>query len=182
MMRALSLIIIYSKPVPMKISETGILLIKDFEKLRLKPYLDSIGKPTIGWGNTRYKNGRAVKITDRPISEAEAESLFRFWINQTEDDVNDLLTTELKQNQFDVLVSFAYNIGSDIDADNIAEGLGDSKMLKLINENPNDPLVIVEMLKWRKAGGKVSNGLIRRRTVEAWYYSTGELDLKKTKI
>lgn len=166
----------------MNISSTGTQLIHSFEKLRLKPYLCPAGVPTIGWGNTFYQNGKKVKLTDRPISEKEADELYAFIISMCAADVNSLLKVPVKQHQFDALVSFAYNVGSDIDADDIPEGLGDSTLLKLINNNPDDPKIVAEWLKWNKSNGKVSNGLVRRRTVEVYYYTTGKLDLTKTKI
>jgi len=167
----------------MNISNTGIELIKHFEDCKLKPYLCSAGFPTIGWGNTMYKNGRRVKLTDRPITQTEADDLFMFWVNQFDEDVDSLVTAPvIAQHQFDALVSFAYNVGSDIDQDSIPEGLGDSRLLKLVNNNPNDPNIINEFLKWNKSKGKVSNGLVRRRTVEAYYYSTGKLDLKRKQL
>ena len=56
----------------MKISENGLNLIKEFEGLSLKPYLDVVKIPTIGYGNTFYKDGKKVTLNDKPISEIEA--------------------------------------------------------------------------------------------------------------
>ena len=59
----------------MTTSQTGIDFIKRFEGLRLKPYLCSSGKPTIGYGSTFYPNGRRVTLLDIPITEGQAENL-----------------------------------------------------------------------------------------------------------
>ena len=52
----------------MKTGKKGIDLIKEFEGFRAKPYRDAVGIPTIGYGNTYYEDGRAVKLTDPPIT------------------------------------------------------------------------------------------------------------------
>ncbi|WP_264521198.1 lysozyme [Flavobacterium sp. N1994] len=154
----------------MKLSIAGYNLIKSFEKCSLKPYLCSAGVPTIGWGNTIYPNGRKVTMKDPPITQAYADEIFYFIADLFAKDVSSLVKSSLKQNQFNTVVSFAYNVGSDIDADNIPEGLGDSTLLKLINANPNDPNIAKEFLKWNKANGVPSNGLTNRRKKEAQIY------------
>lgn len=165
-----------------KVSPTGIALIHHFEKCVLKPYLCPAGVPTIGWGNTLYENGKKVTLRDQPITQERADALFAWWLQMFENDVESLLKKPVKQNQFDALVSFAYNVGSDIDNDDLPEGLGDSTLLKFVNLNPNDARITAEFLKWNKKwkNGKrvVSNGLVRRRTIEAHYYNTGKLDLR----
>ena len=149
----------------MKTSKAGLDLIKKFEGFRAKPYLCSAGVPTIGYGTTVYPNGIKVKLSDQKITQQLAESFLQNHVNVIEKEVSSLVKVPLKQNQFDALVSFAYNVGSDIDEDTKAEGLGDSTLLKLLNAGD-----IVGASKqfelWNKAGGKVSNGLIGRRKAE----------------
>lgn len=156
----------------MKLDNKGYLLIANFEGLRLKPYLCSAGVPTIGYGSTFYPSGRKVTMRDNPITQETA-----FWmLKQTADmfarDVDSLVTSNINQNQFNALVSFAFNLGSDIDADNIPEGLGDSRLLRRVNANPNDPEIAREFVKWNKAGGCVLDGLTKRRLKEAELYFT----------
>ncbi len=152
-------------------SEKGKALLKDSEGFRSKPYLCSAGVPTIGYGNTFYPNGKKVTLKDKPITEAEASILLDFILQFFVKDVNTLVKgLTLKQGQFDALVDFAYNLGSDIDADDIPEGLGDSKLLKKVKANPNDPSIKDEFMKWVNAGGKPANGLIKRRTKEVELY------------
>lgn len=68
----------------------------------------------------------------------------------------------LTQNQFDALVSFTFNLG---------EGsLKSSTLLKKVNANPSDTTISSEFLKWNKAGGKVIDGLTKRRQAEAKLY------------
>jgi lysozyme len=70
----------------------------------------------------------------------------------------------ITQNQFNALVSFAYNLG--------AQSLKGSTLLKKVNANPNDPTIAVEFLKWVNAGGRKVAGLVRRREAEANLYFT----------
>jgi lysozyme len=88
--------------------------------------------------------------------------------------VSQLVTAKLNEHQFDTLVSFAFNVGTDIDADSIAEGLGDATLLKLVNQNPSSPLIRAEFSKWNKitVNGKkiVLRDLMWRRGVEADLY------------
>ena len=156
----------------MKLNEEGYKIIMGFEGLSLKPYLCTSSIPTIGFGNTFYPNGKKVTMRDKPITKEYAIEIFKFIADLFAKDVNNLLKTTVTQNQFNALVSFAYNVGSDIDADDIPEGLGDSTLLKKVNKNPNDLSIMAEFLKWNKSNGKVSNGLVKRRKLEAKLYFT----------
>lgn len=156
----------------MKLNEEGYNLIMGLEGKSLNPYLCSSSVPTIGYGNTFYPNGKKVTMRDKPITKEYAIEIFKFIADLFAKDVNSLIKTTVTQNQFNALVSFAYNIGTDIDVDDIPEGLGDSTLLKKVNKNPNDISIIEEFLKWNKSLGKVSNGLVKRRKLEAKLYFT----------
>jgi lysozyme len=156
----------------MTLDNKGYLLIAQFEGLRLKPYLCSAGVPTIGYGSTFYPSGRKVTMRDKPITQETAFWMLKQVANMFAKDVDSLVTSNINQNQFNALVSFAFNVGSDIDADNIPEGLGDSRLLRRVNANPNDPEIAREFVKWNKAGGRVLDGLTKRRLKEAELYFT----------
>ena len=156
----------------MTLDNKGYLLIAQFEGLRLKPYLCSAGVPTIGYGSTFYPSGRKVTMRDKPITQETAFWMLKQVANMFAKDVDSLVTSNINQNQFNALVSFAFNLGSDIDADNIPEGLGDSRLLRRVNANPNDPEIAKEFVKWNKAGGRVLDGLTKRRLKEAELYFT----------
>lgn len=153
-----------------QLNSIGSNFLQNREGFSAVPYLCSANKPTIGFGNTFYPNGRRVTMNDKPISRAYAAEIFKVVVTQFEKEVNSLVKSDLTQNQFNALVSFAYNVGSDIDVDTIAEGLGDSTLLKKVNANPNDKTIASEFAKWNKAGGKIINGLISRRQLEAELY------------
>ena len=154
----------------MKLNEEGYQMIMNFEGLSLKPYMCSSSIPTIGFGNTFYPNGKKVTMRDKPITKEYAIEIFKFIADLFAKDVNNLLKTTVTQNQFNALVSFAYNVGSDIDVDDIPEGLGDSTLLKKVNKNPNDLSIMAEFLKWVRSNGEISKGLTTRRKKEAILY------------
>lgn len=161
----------------MKADKQGIEFIKHFEGCKLKPYLCSAGVPTIGYGNTFYPNGAKVTLKDAPITLAKVDELFLFILSFFEKDVSKLIgKLPLHQHRFNAILSFAYNVGTDIDQDNVPEGLGDSNLLKKIIANQNDPSIWGEFLAWDKAGGKKVLGLTRRRNAEAHLYFKNEVN------
>src|ERR1700761_3494421 len=97
----------------MNLSNNGKSVIKKFEGLSLNAYRDSVGVWTIGYGSTRYHDGKVVMPGDKLASEEQASILFSNTLGQYEDAVNKHVTVRLTQNQFDALVSFAYNEGTD---------------------------------------------------------------------
>lgn len=145
-----------------KIGKKGLEVIKGFEGFRGKPYLCSAGVPTIGWGSTRYTNGTKVKLTDPAITEEQANVLFLETLKQYELAVDAFCRDDINQNQFDALVSFAYNLG--------VNALKTSTLLKKVNKNPSDETIRDEFMKWNRAAGKPLKGLTRRRKYEADIY------------
>jgi lysozyme len=145
-----------------KISDKGIELIKRFEGLSLKPYLCPANVPTIGYGNTFYKNGKKVTLNDKPITEQKAVEMLKQSLEKFEQYVDSYTTDSITQNQFDALVSFCYNLGP--------ANLKSSTLLKKVNANPNDETIKDEFLKWTKAGGRKLAGLVKRREAEAALY------------
>lgn len=146
----------------MKLSEKGIELIKRFEGFVSKPYLCQAKVWTVGYGTTRYPNGERVKPTDIPIDKEKATEFLKHDVKVFESGVDSFLRDDITQNQFDAIVSFAYNLG--------LNALKNSTLLKVINSNPNDLRIKKEFLKWVNAGGKVSGGLIKRRQDEVSFY------------
>lgn len=146
----------------MILDNKGYLLITKFEGLSLKPYLCSAKIPTIGYGNTYYPDGKRVTLLDKEITKQQAFDMFKEVANRFAKRVDTLVTSNLNQNQFNALVSFAYNVGTG--------NFASSTLLKKVNKNPNDLTIKDEFLRWNKAGGKVINGLTNRRNEETILY------------
>jgi lysozyme len=147
----------------MKISQTGIDLIKSFEGLRLEAYLCSSKVATIGFGSTYYADLTPVKLGDKLKDKQQAEDLFKLTLKKYEDSVNGLFfNVILNQNQFDALVSFAYNVGPG--------ALAGSTLYRKAKINTKDESIALEFAKWNLSGGKKSTGLTRRRKAESKLY------------
>ncbi len=139
----------------MRLSDKGLDLIKSFEGLRLKPYkaVPTEKYYTIGYGHY----GADVK-KDMTITQKQAEQLLRMDCKRFVTHVNAYVKkyekqgVKINQNQFDALVSFAYNIGS---LDQLtAKG---TRSLQSIAD---------KMLLYNKSGGRVLAGLTKRREKE----------------
>ena len=145
-----------------KLDNAGIELICRFEGFSSRPYLCSAKVPTIGYGTIRYPNGKKVTLQDKDITVEQAKDLMLHDLIQFELAVDAMCRDDINQNQFNALVSFAYNLG--------ATALRGSTLLKKVNASPNDPFIRNEFLKWVRAGGVVVTGLIRRREIESKLY------------
>ena len=144
-------------------------LVEDEEGLILHPYLDSAGIPTVGYGTTRYPNGKHVQMGDPAITEAQAVTYLMNYVTDEVTAINTLLKgIPVNQNQFDAILDLAYNIGT--------TGFTDSTALRLIKANPNDPKIGPAFLLWDKehVDGNLttSPGLLQRRRREVKLYYT----------
>ena len=140
----------------MKTSKNGIDFIKRHEGLELKAYQCSAGVWTIGYGHTD-----GVKPGD-VITQAQVEAYLAADLAKYEAAVNAAGIPNLNQNQFDALVSLAYNIG--------ITAFGGSTLVKRAKVNANDATIRAAFMMWTKAGGKYNTGLSKRRTNEANLY------------
>lgn len=149
-----------------QISGKALAAVKKLEGLSLKPYKDSCGIWTIGYGSTFYEGGRKVTEKDGTITEARAEYLLKLHLQTFERGVDSFTRDDISQNQFDALVIFAYNVG--------LGALKSSTLLKLVNENPNNPEIKTQFMRWNKGtvdGALVEiKGLTNRRQAEANMY------------
>ncbi len=126
-------------------------IIREFESLKLNAYICPAGKPTIGWGTTRYPNGQAIQMGD--VSQKFCKEL------------STLIKVPVTDNQFCALLSFIYNFG--------AKKLGGSTLLRLLNEGANPRMVALQFHSWILIDGVPSNGLIRRRKAEVKLFLKG---------
>ena len=140
----------------MQTSEKGIAVIKQFEGCKLTAYQDSVGVWTIGYGWTHPVDGKPIRA-GMTIKQETAERLLKTGLVSYESDVSRLVKVGLTQGQFDALVSFTYNLG--------ARSLSTSTLLRKLNAGDYAGAAD-EFLRWNKAGGKVLNGLTRRREAE----------------
>ena len=143
-------------------SKNCIDLIKKFEGFRSESYQDSVGVWTVGYGSTMWPDGKKVQPGQRmTIQEAEAVMTWEL-TRKGKEILSGLPTTIINQNQYDALVSFAYNLG--------VGALLKSTLFKKLKVNPNDPSIRTEFMRWVNAGGKRLTGLVGRREAEANLY------------
>ena len=136
----------------MNTSQNGIDLIKHFEGCELYAYKCPAGVWTIGYGHTKDVE------PGMQITEDDAHNMLVEELNEYETYVNTLVSVPLNQNQFDALVSWVYNLGGC--------NLKASTLLKVLNSGDYEG-VPAQIMSWNKAGGKVLEGLTRRRQAEA---------------
>lgn len=152
-----------------RVSKAAVDLMQEFEGCKLQAYPDpgsADGKPwTIGWGSTGAGIGPGVTWT-----QEQADARFLADLAKFEDGVTRLIgSSPTSQGQFDALVCIAYNIGLDEDADTIAEGLGDSTLLRKHKAGDFEGAAKA-FHSWRFNDGREMRGLVRRRAAEAKLY------------
>jgi len=126
--------------------------VKHFEGFRAEAYTCCGGKRTIGYGHT----GRAV--SKGIISEREARELLEIELNKTKQVVLSIVKVPLTDSQLAALTSFTYNCGR-------------GALYQLVSQegrlNDGNYQSVSEVLPmYRKAGGKVQKGLVKRRKFE----------------
>ena len=141
-------------------SAGGRAFIETFEGLYLHSYDDGTGVQTIGYGHTTAAGPPAV-FHGMTITKEQADEILSTDLHAVENDVNRLVTVVLNQNQFDALVSFHFNTGA----------LARANVLRAVNagkfsEVPGD------LALWCHGGGRVMQGLVRRRKAEGVLFMT----------
>lgn len=144
----------------MKTSSKGIDFIKSFETLQLKAYkaVQTEQYYTIGYGHYGPDVIPGTTITENEAERLLAEDLadFERCVSQSTSGWN------LKQCQFDALVSLAFNVG--------INAFQNSTLLKLVKQGADETTIRAEFGKWCHSGGRVLKGLQRRRQAEADMY------------
>ena len=136
----------------MKTSNQGKNLIKEAEGLRLDAYKCPAGVPTIGWGHTK-----GVKMGQH-ITVQQAEDLLVEDIAPIDRLLN-ALKINFRQEQFDALVSWIFNLG--------AGNFKSSTMYKLILADARDEEITDSLIRWTYSGKQKLPGLMKRRVAEA---------------
>jgi GH24 family phage-related lysozyme (muramidase) len=151
---------VQKQPLPPAWLAPALKIIRKWEGCRLEAYLCPAGVPTIGYGATRMID-RAVRMGDKITQEMAYEMLQNEVENLFAPGVFELLPVAKKwrAEQIAAIVSFAYNIG--------LGALEESTLRKriLAGEDPSK-VVIEELPRWNKGGGKVLEGLVNRRKDE----------------
>ena len=113
--------------------------------------------PSIGYGTIQYPNGKKVTLADPEITEAQAVEYLEHEVMEKAAGVEKYVKIPISQNQYDALVSFAYNVGTG--------ALQKSTLLKLLNAGDISGAA-EQFLRWKKANGVELKGLTRRREAE----------------
>ena len=142
----------------MRTSDEGIKLIKHFEGVRKKPYICPAGYWTVGVGHLISRDAKLPFEWFRALSIGEIDDLLRKDLRRFELGVLRMLgTVQPSQSEFDALVSFSFNLGLGCFQRSTVRSAfirGDKKRSGEV------------LLKYRRAGGRILQGLVRRRQAE----------------
>lgn len=138
----------------MTVPAAAIDLIARFEGFSPDPYKCPAGVPTIGYGATRYEDGRRVTMADPPISLARARDLLAHECRRVARFVDRLIAVALAEHERAALISFAFNCGTG--------ALAASTLRAKLNRGDRIGAA-AEFRRWRFAGGRPLRGLARRR-------------------
>ena len=144
----------------MTISDKGLELIKSFEGCKLFAYRDSVGVATIGYGHTKNV------YMGQAITQQQADNFLREDLQSCEKVLN-ALGINLRQEEFDALCSWIFNLG--------VGNFTHSTMMKKMQANATDEEITDQLVRWFNAGGKPLKGLKRRRIAEANIFLGKEL-------
>ncbi len=140
-------------------SGNGLSLTEQFEGCELTAYQDQVGVWTIGYGHT----GPDV-VPGLTITQEQAQALLAQDVGSAAACVNNCVTVQLSQNEFDALVDFVFNLG--------AGTFQSSTLLRDLNA-ANFTAAAAQFDLWDHAGGAVVAGLLRRRQAETALFETG---------
>jgi lysozyme len=151
---------------PTKLSDHARALLIQWEGFKAKQYLDSAGLPTIGVGHLitpdertskQIKIGTTLVSTTATLTDAQVNTLLIQDLVRFETAVTSFVVVDLTQNQYDALVSFAFNLGTTT--------LKTSTLLKELNIKNYDA-VPAQMRRFVNSDGHPVPGLVNRRENE----------------
>tara|TARA_R110000803_G_scaffold1629_11_gene5303 strand:- start:2800 stop:3177 length:378 start_codon:yes stop_codon:yes gene_type:complete len=119
--------------------------------------MDPVGVPTIGFGSIWSFDHTRLAINHRDITKNEAEFLLKRELRTTENAVARMVASKLTENQFSAICCLVYNVGS---------GRFRSSTIRMKLNRKDYIGASNEFWKWRRAGGKILKGLVRRRAEE----------------
>jgi lysozyme len=134
-------------------------LCHQFEGFFPQPYLCPAGVPTIGFGTTRYPDGRAVGLGDAPITRERADELLLHDLRRVYlPAVQRLCPGVDTAPRLAAILDWTYNLG--------AANLAASTLRRRINQGDWQD-VPAQLRRWIYAAGRPLRGLARRRDAEA---------------
>lgn len=139
----------------LKTSQAGIDLICRFEGFRSQKYFCAAGKPTIGYGHVILSSEHHLNAAKLTVTQAKA--IMAKDLGKFENAVLKAIKVPVLQHQFDAMVSLAFNVG--------AGAFAGSTLVSKLNKKDYQGAAD-EFLRWNKAGGKVLDGLTKRRVAE----------------
>lgn len=145
------------------INDATIALVKEFEGLRLSAYRDSVGVVTIGYGTTAAAGVGIEPKMGMTITKSDADMYLRRGLEKFALQIRGHITAPITPNEFGAFLSLAYNIGPG--------AFKKSSALRKFNQGDKAGAANAILL-WNKAGGKVLNGLKRRRERERELFLT----------
>jgi len=134
-------------------------LARHFERFYSRPYLDPIGRATVGYGTTFYPNGRAVTLSDSSLTESQAANLLLHFMSRTALAIQSLMIPQITPGRLASLSDFAYNVG-------LKRACASTLFLKLRSTSTGWQIAPSELRKWTLAGGRRLDGLRKRREAE----------------
>ena len=147
----------------MNINQEGLDIIKYYEGWSNSPYKCPAGVPTIGYGSTWDIKGKKITMNHKEITEEQGEALLLRELRHVKHAINKLIKAELTENMYSSLASLTYNIGSG--------NLQHSTLRMKLNRGWYEAAAN-EFPKWRRAGGKILKGLVKRRAKERELFLT----------
>lgn len=145
------------------VPEQCVELVARWEGFREDAYLCPAGVWTIGYGTTRWPDGRRVKSGEK-ITRKVADGMMRLQLRDFASEVDRLVDVPLTTHERAALISFTYNVGS--------SAFASSTLRKLLNAGDRAGAA-EQFRRWNKANGEVSQGLINRRVDEAAMFRAG---------
>lgn len=140
-----------------QLSTNGLEIIKQFEGFSATPYPDHKGY-SIGYGHL-IKVGEQIDS----VTREQADELLMQDVAGAEQAVRTAVDVDLDKNEFDALVSLAYNIGTG--------AFKNSTLVKKLNSGDFEGAA-AQFSVWNKASGTVNTALVKRRAIEADLFTT----------
>lgn len=149
----------------MTTSDSCLSIIKELEGFSGKPYKDTDGKYTIGYG-TRCPDALVSKYMATPMTEAEADAELRKEMLSYEKAVNSFIDRHglsYNQGQFDAVISLVFNVGTSW----LTSG---ATLIRALADGASDNDLIYAFSVYSMSGGSRSIGHVKRRLAEANMY------------